>query len=168
MLGDLLKRLQLPNYYWSLNQMSLLGLFLQLANLGVKIEIPKARLDPQPNVSWTLPTGSSRISEGSQPGMLTLLAWSQWSSAGWFHSRQVQYHIPRYPWVSSYVGQSVKISHIHYFNTGGYTIKWKLIQINTNQMNSFISFRILSFLASPVLFPQTSWIPIIFRYCASR
>lgn len=97
MLGDLLKRLQLPNYYWSLNQMSLLGLFLQLANLGVKIEIPKARLDPQPNVSWTLPTGSSRISEGSQPGMLTLLAWSQWSSAGWFHSRQVQYHIPRYP-----------------------------------------------------------------------
>lgn len=35
-------------------------------------------------------------------------------------------------------------------------------------MNSFLSFWILSFLASPVLSPQTSWIPITFRYCAIR
>jgi len=31
--------------------MSLCGLFLQLANLRVQIEIPKSRLAPQPNVS---------------------------------------------------------------------------------------------------------------------
>lgn len=73
-----------------------------------------------------------------------------------------------YPSVLSYQGQSLKIFHIHSFNTGGYTIKGKLIQINKNQMNSFLSFQILSSLASPVLSSQTFLVPITFRYCASR
>lgn len=95
---------------------------------------------------------------------------------GWFCSSPFHFQLSPnptpcpmpYPTVLSYTRQSLKIFHIHSFNTGGYAIKWKLIQINVKQMNSFLSLWILSFLAVPVLSPQTSWNPIIFRYCAIR
>lgn len=163
--------------------MSLLGLFLQLANVRIEVWIAKARLAPQPDVNWTLPTNSQGSGERAGQSTHTSAVAARCIAKGArgahqerfcsssFHLQLSSSSIPypiAYPLVLSYTGQSVKIFHIHSFNTGGYAIKWKLMQINMNQMNSFLSRWILSLLASPVLSPQTSWIPIIFRYCASR
>ena len=139
----------------------------------------KARVAPQHDINWTLPTDSQGSGECPQQSTHTRLksqhgadgAHRRWFCSSLFHFQLSLSPIPypvAYPSVLSYTGQSMKISHIHSFNTGGYTIKWKLRQVNMNQMNFFLSFQILSSLASPVLSPQTSWIPIIFRYCASR